>query len=222
MASDKKPKKPRHYTDKLKCLYPRVTKPDNKYPKPGQPDGEYSIQLLATPEQAEALTKQLSQEVEEQAAIIRSQEKKYAKWKIAWPIKDQVDKDTDEPTGLKIIKLSQARTVVPQDTSKKAMTFTVSLVDSKGVPIPNPEKLQLGSGSTVRCCFDVRVAPNKLPGFQNLAVKFQLKAVQIIDLVAYAAEDYDFEEEAGGYEASPGEEPTEGGASGEEKPNGDF
>lgn len=222
LASDKKPKKPRYYTEKLKCKYPRITKPDNKFPKPGQPDGEYSIQLVATPAQADAFIAQIKAEAEEQAYEIRK-DKKYAKWQLAYPIKDEVDKDTGEPTGNKIIKLSQAATVIPKDTSKEPISFNVALVDSKGTLIPNPETLKVGSGSTVKCCFDIRVSPNNLPNFKNLAVKAQLKAVQITDLVAFGGEDYDFGEEEGGFEVPTGSPATEGGEGGKETPtNGDF
>jgi hypothetical protein len=214
-----KSKKQRYYTRRETCQYPRVTKPDTKF----NAAGVYSIALVVEPAKADAIIAAIQADVDAQVAVLRK-DKKFAKYPVVFPVKDQEDKDTGEATGRRIVTFKQTAKVVRE--GQEDLVFSVKLVDAKGRPITGEalENLKLGSGSEVDVCYNVRVVPNNLQ--KNFSVKLQPIAVQILKLVEFGGEDFQFESDEKGFEAEEGFGTTDAPAAPATttggKANGDF
>lgn len=143
------------------------------------PDGKYSIEVIITPAE---LGKHKSA-IEEAARAGGLKKVKN------WPFTEEIDKDTDEPTGNFILKASQYGK--NKDGSKRKMPH----VDASGAPIRDPE-FRLTSGSTVI----IAVRPNSYKTLGG-GVNLYLDGVQVVKLAEGGAGNLGFGavEEEGAY-----------------------
>ena len=192
-----KPKRNRYFTPVCVALWPWLIVPDTKF----KPEGEYKVSLVMEPNSVALLQAAVAAEVQEAEKALKSANPKIAKYKLVWPIKDQVD-EADEPTGNKLVAFSQVAKV--ERPGQKTLTFDVAVFDAKKKPFP--KNLKMGSGSEVKLCFNVRVVEDKLN--KCIRVKLQILAAQVLKFVEYTGGDFGFSEEAG-YEAPAEVESTE-------------
>lgn len=195
-----------------------VAKPSVKFDK----DGEYSLDLVISPEEYEALKpawEAAAKAKHEEALKAETNKVKAAairKFDIHIPGSPEVNKEGEE-TGNILLKFKAKALVKPK--AGKPFTKTIGVFDAKGKPMNGKT---LGRGSRLKAAYDL--VPFCAPGLKKYGVSLRLQAVQVIEFVAYiggaSAEGYGFGEEDGySYE-----EPTEGqveGTEGGEAPAGD-
>jgi len=177
-------KKTRYITAACECRYPWLTTPDTKF----KAEGKYRVELLMSMEQLTALAKEVMPDVNEQKAKVQKGE--FANWKLVWPVKDEINDETEKPTGRKIIMFEQNAKITRGNGQVDALHVVV--VDSKNKPVPADVKL--GTGSVLKIAFKVRVVESKIT--KDIRIKFHPMAAQIISLVEWK-QDFGFEEEDG-------------------------
>lgn len=182
-----------------------VTVPNTKFDS----DGVFSIELVVSETEAEALKAQLQPMAKEYLDRLLAEEKdgkKKAKLKalaMQLPIAEDTD-ENGEPNGKFVIKFKSKASYTDKDDVKHEKR--ILLFDAKGKQV---EGVRIGNGSTVK----VGYYPS---GWAMLAtgkygIRLDLKAVQILDLVEYS----------GGDASSFGFESEEGYSSESEMPNTD-
>jgi hypothetical protein len=183
--------------------YPKLTEPDygnEEYPKP---QGEYSVGLILSAEEAKPLIDKL-QPVHDKAAEegqikfdqLKVQQRKKLKALTVNPLyTEEYDKETEEPTGNVIFKIKMAASGVNKKTGKKWVRKP-TIFDAKGQPIKNPPSIWGGTVGKV----SFEAAPYFITGTGTAGVGLYLNAVQIIELRSGGgddAESYGFGEEEG-------------------------
>jgi hypothetical protein len=194
--------------------YPKLNEPDFKFKE----DGEYSVNLLVSEEEAKKFSDEIKAYVKEyykeQCALLKKKELKLAEL----PIKKDVDKEGN-PTGKFRIKFSLAAKVKSKKSGREWEQRPM-LFDSKG----QPTKEVVGGGSVIK------VAGECYPWFTpalGVGASLRCKAVQIIELHRPGgpvnAEAYGFSAEEEGFVAGGESLPDSVfTAASNEKGNGDF
>lgn len=151
--------------------WPKLSEPDFKF----KAEGEYSINLLLNPAEAEGFTEKvtgiLQTYYKEQCATLRKSSLKMAD--LPW--KNDTSKDGSE-TGLLRIKFSMKASWLNKDGSKGGERKP-AIFDSKGGVFAGP----VGGGSTVRVAADIN--PWYSPAL-GCGVSLRLRAVQVLELRA--------------------------------------
>lgn len=178
-------KKNKWHTGAFPCRWPWLQKPDTAF----KPLGEYRVDLIMPQDKAKALFQEIQGEVLTQAEAVR-RDPKYNNWKLAWPVKDEVDEETEKPTGNKIVSFKQNAAVQRQDGKKDE--YRVHVLDSHNQPIP--ADVMLGSGTVLRICFRIRVVAS--PISKDIRVMLHPLAAQVIQLVEWK-QDFGFDEQDG-------------------------
>ena len=187
MADNKKQKRDtfKVVSPKATFRYPKLSEPDfgnDEYPKP---NGEYSVQLLLTAEEAKPLIDKL-QPVHDKAVedgqigfdtLAVAQRKKLKNLTVNPLFTEEYDKETEEPTGNLIFKIKMTASGKNKKTGKP-WTRKPTLFDAKGQPmkvIP-----AIWGGTVGKVSFEA--APYFINGTGTAGVGFYLNAVQIIEL----------------------------------------
>lgn len=210
--------------------YPKLTEPDygnEEYPKP---QGEYSVGLILSAEEAKPLIDKL-QPVHDKAVeegrvkfdnLNVQQRKKLKELSINPLFIEEFDKETEEPTGNVIFKIKMAASGKNKKTGKE-WKRKPTIFDAKGQVIKNPPAIWGGTIGKV----SFEAAPYFITGTGTAGVGLYLNAVQIIELRSGGggdAESYGFGEEDGfQYEEDQTPAEKEGFASsGEDEGEEDF
>jgi hypothetical protein len=172
--------------------YPRLNEPDTKF----KPEGEYSVNLLVSPEEAKEFAAKVKDIVKnyykEQCALLKKKELKLAEL----PIKKDTDKEGND-TGKVRIKFALAAKVKSRKSGKE-WEQRPALFDSKNKPIDE----RVGGGSTIRVAADV--FPWYTPAL-GVGCSLRCRAVQVLDLKApggpMQTDNYGFTSEEEGFVA---------------------
>jgi hypothetical protein len=171
-------------TPKAPCLWPKLNTPDVKF----KAEGEYSISVILTPEQAEPLIKKATEHYEkfitEQTQLLNSKKPLKRADIGAW--KDDVDKDGN-PTGNVRFNIKMKASIISKKTGKK-MDFKPAVFDKYGAPT----EASFGSGSAVKVNFEVYPWYTAALG---AGISFSLRAVQILEVrssIPSNAKDFGF------------------------------
>jgi hypothetical protein len=151
-------------------------------------DGKFGVDLIMTRDQLTTMAAELMEEVNEQK--VKAQVGDFKNAKLVWPIKDEIDEETEQPTGLKIVSFDQKAKITLGDGEIRDVHIAV--LDSKKHPVPSTVKL--GTGSTIRVRFRLRVVQSAIT--KDIRVKFHPIAAQIIKLVEWKS-DFGFDDEDG-------------------------
>lgn len=168
--------------------WPWLMVPDTKFNELG----EYKVDLIMNPATAKTLCGEVLAEVKGQAGVLRAKDKELKDFPLAWPVKDDCTED-GEVTGDKLIAFRQKARVVRE--GQEDITYHVAVLDAKRNAMP--PTIKLGSGTTMRICFQVRLVKDTLN--KCIRIKFHPLAAQIITLVEWL-QDFGFED-ADGYTA---------------------
>jgi hypothetical protein len=159
------------------AVYPKTDRP-YKYDKAAKrsvpdPDGMYELNVALDAADAEEVIERLKEFAKEQGL----------KAVKNWPWKEEVDRETDEPTGRIIFKTKQ------YGKTKEGRSKRLLHADGAGNPLPKTFKLT--SGSTV----SVQVFPKT---FKELGggVKLSLEALQVLRYVEYDNNPFKAREDA--------------------------
>ena len=183
--------------------YPRLNEPDfgnDNYPKP---QGEYSVQLILSAEEARPLIQKLKpvhdKAVEEGQAkfdqLSIQQRKKLKELSVNQLYTEEFDKETEEPTGNIIFKIKMTASGKNRKTGKP-WSRKPTIFDAKGQVIKNPPSIW--GGTVGKASFEA--APYFIVGTGTAGVGLYLNAVQIIELRSGDggnAEGYGFSKEEG-------------------------
>ena len=199
--ADTKKKFVTHRSPKGVAVFPRINQPDFKFKKE---QGEYSVKLRLTPEEAAGLIEFADAENKKAFATVKEQlatsddGKKKAKAKSLVlgkpPYEKEVDKEGNE-TGNFVFKFARTASGVSRQTNKPWKAI-IGIFDAKGQPIPRT--IEVWGGTEMKVAFytnDYYVAADNKAG-----VSFKLEAVQVIKLVTKGERDaahYGFGEEDG-------------------------
>lgn len=166
------------------AVYPKTDRP-YKYDKAAKrsvpdPDGMYELEVALDAADAEPVIEKLKEFAKEEGLKPSSVKN--------WPWKEEVDKETDEPTGRIIFKTKQ------YGKTREGATKRILHVDGGGSPLPKTFKLTSGS------LISVQVRPK---AFKELGggVKLSLEGIQVLRYVEYdnnpfkAREDAEFHAE---------------------------
>lgn len=202
--ADKKPSV-KFITPRGVAVFPKLTKPDTKF----KAEGEYRVKLLVTagsiPEDVIAkLTKLRDDFVEETKAALTQKKEgaKVKKLKVLDLFKDEVNKETGEPTGKTIISAKMTASGISKK-DKTPWTRAPKLFDAAGKKLP--AKSVIWGGSELKVA--VQAMPYYMPKDNEVGVALYLEAVQVLKLVSSggeSADDYGFGAEEG-YTAEPEE-----------------
>lgn len=171
-------------TPKAPCMWPKLDEPDTKFKE----EGEYSITVVMTPEDAEPLTAKAEAHLN---TFIKEQAKLLGKKTIARantsPWKPDTDQDGNETGNVRFNIKMKASAITK---SGRKLEFTPAVFDAYGKPI-DPS---FGSGSLVRVNFEV------VPWYSaalGAGVQFRLNAVQVLESRGKSksdnAKDYGFD-----------------------------
>ena len=194
--------------------YPKLSEPDygnEEYPKP---EGEYSVGLILTLDEAKPLIEKL-QPIHDKAVeegqikfdnLNVQQRKKLKELSVNPLFTEEYDKETEEPTGNVIFKVKMKASGTNKKTGKK-WTAKPTIFDAKGQPIKHPPAIWGGTIGKV----SFEAAPYFITGTGTAGVGLYLNAVQIIELRSGGGGDassYGFGEEEG-FEYEEAQTPAE-------------
>jgi len=128
------------------------------------PEGQFETALLVPEKEAKPLIDKIKEAIAESG--LKPQHV---------PFKKEVDKETDEPTGMVEFRFKAYGRLKTGEPNK------IAFFDSKGRPVPS--NIYLTSGSTIRCIGYVSVA--------QMGARLNLKEVQIINLVERETSGFD-------------------------------
>lgn len=188
-------KKERFVTPKATAIFCMINTPSTKF----KADGEYSIKLAMTPEEAQPLIEKLTPiwkaAVAKQTEALKPALKKTLT--VVEPWAKELDQDTGEETGRLCFNFKMSAKVKSKKTGD-IIELRPSIFDAKGNPI-KPGSVIVGSGSKVRVSFTTR--GYYMASGNKAGLTLDLQAVQIIDLVEWtgqaSAGEYGFGEEDG-------------------------
>ena len=172
---------------KGKAMWAKIFEPDTRF----VPEGEYSVQVVVPEAEAVAACEQLDGIVNAKyEEIVKEQ----PKLKANLSKRDSYEKEFDEAgneTGNLIFKTKMKARV----KSRAGQTYEqkVSVVDSKRTPMDGNSLV--GNGSTIKVAFEP--VPYMMQSTKQVGASLRLKAVQVIDLVAYGNSASIFDEEDG-------------------------
>ena len=182
--------------------FPHLNTPDTKW----RAEGEYKTGLVFDPND-ETVSKMLQaleayyEEAYEDLCLQKGSLNKETRQiepaelnRASFPWKDQVDKDSKEPTGMVILTPKMKALVKPKNGPE--FTQKPRLFDCNN----NTVTTVIRGGSTVRAA--IEAVPYFNEKDQEFGITLRLKAVQVHELSGYGnAESYGFEVEEGGYTA---------------------
>jgi len=158
-------------TPKAPCIWPKVYEPDTKFKE----EGEYSISVILTPEQAEPIIataqNHLDTFVAEQSKLMNSKKPLRRAAVGAW--KPDTDKDGNETGNVRMSFKMKASTINKKTGHK--MEFKPAIFDKYGKPTSDV----FGSGSAVKVNFEV--FPWFTPAL-GAGISFRLRAVQLHEI----------------------------------------
>lgn len=162
-----------------------VDKPSTKF----HDDGQYSVDLVLSPEDGAAMLAQLTPLAEEaKAQAIREAKNPAAakaaeKYTLHVPVIEELDEAGNE-TGNYVLKAKRDAVLNLKDPSKPGGTvkkfITIPMFDASSPPKLR-SGVRIGRGSKLRVSFEVN--PFSMPATKTAGVSLRLSAVQIIELV---------------------------------------
>lgn len=203
-----------------------VDKPSTKFATADKPDGTFSIEILLTKEQADAMQAQLMPLAikARDEALIKADTGKLKKaieaCDIITGVTEQIDSDGN-PTGMYVLKAKRDASYTLKDGTK--VHVTIPIFDA-AAPKPNMlNGIRIGKGSIVKVAFEVNPF-GAMPASKVAGVSLRLSAVQVIKHVPPGIRDasaFGFGAEEGGFTAAdaaessapfdPNSEPDVGG-----------
>lgn len=179
-------------TPKGIAVWPKVTKPDTKY----KPEGEYSVNLVLDGEDALSLKGLIDTAIADNVA---EEQKKVKGKKIKVydpPYSVVLDDDNNETSQIRF-KFTQKAIIKKKDGT--LVNMSVTIFDAKAQVIKDVHKLNIGSGSTIKVCFQLNPWNSATLG---AGVSLRLKAVKLLKVVegGASAAAYGFEGEEEGFE----------------------
>lgn len=210
--ADKKQKKVTFNTPKGTFKFPRLGEPDTKF----KPEGEYSVNLILTQEEAADLIAMADKAAAEVLAAAKKNSKNPAeakKWETKYLPYKPVEDDQGNDTGQVEFKFTMKASGMSKKTGKP-WTRKPGVFDSRGTPM---DGMKVWGGSTGKVNFEVQ--PYSQTTQTGASVKFALNAVQVLELKQGQARDasaYGFSNDEEGYEDVAEETSTEAGKEGTE------
>jgi hypothetical protein len=198
-------------TPKGKAVYPWLTVPDTKF----KADGEYKIDLILTPEEADDIIKQLDAMVDEQYAKTTKGMKPAQIERVFkhYPYKDEVvtDEEGEETETGNLQFAFRSNAFFMNKKTNEKVDLKPKLADGQGNWIKT--KVRVGTGSLVKVNFTPKtwemdgkmLIEKKQQKIKTVGVKMYINAVQIIELVEFggaSAEEMGFGAEEGGFDAA--------------------
>jgi len=184
-------------TDRCPFTWPHLNEPDREY----QTDGEYNVTCILPAD--DPILAKIEAIRDEFYPMICDQEGKKITTKKPLPIKQaalpfKVEEDDEgEETG-NITLRPKAKALVRytnRSGEKKSFSFRPDIVDASGTrPVTDP----IGGGTQGKVRFEI--VPYYTP-LMGMGVTLRLKAVQILDLVAYGGNNLEGFEKEDGFEA---------------------
>ena len=145
------------------------------------PDGEYSVSIVITAEEAKELLSRF-EPIAKQALAEGMADPKIGKVAKTYEKVLSVREETDsegEKTGRWIVSAKQKAKIKGKDGSIRTMSVTV--VDAKKKPFVG----NIGKGSTVRAI--CTIVPFCAKGLKKYGISLRLESVQVLDYVPYVA-----------------------------------
>lgn len=157
------------------AVWPKIAEPDTKF----HPEGEYSIQLRFTGEQADAVRQQITTFARDAYRHLCEEQGKKKLKPADLPLRDDED-------GSLLLKAKLKAKV----TSKSGSTWEQrpAVFDSRGRMLKGDDIPNVGGGSLVKAC--VEVAPFYTATI-GAGITLRLKAVQVLTLVEYGSGEVD-------------------------------
>lgn len=197
--NSKKEKAVIYVTPEGTLVFGHLIKPDTQF----NPDGDYLAIMRFSSEAAEELIEKIEAVYESNYENIKKQKKGKHIKKADLPFREEVDQDTDEPTGNLLFTFKQRAGGINKDGER--WSRKIPIFDAKGKPIKTTD-LNLWSGSTLKIAFEIS---GYFVASIGAGVSLRLKAVQILNLVEGGSADAEFfgftEEE--GFSIGADEEP---------------
>ena len=157
--------------------------------KPGtefNPDGDYLAIMRFSSEDAEELIEKIEAAYEANYENIKKQKKGKRIKKAELPFREEVDQDTDEPTGNLLFTFKQRAGGINKDGER--WSRKIPIFDAKGKPIKTND-LNIWSGSTLKIAFEIS---GYFVASIGAGVSLRLKAVQVLNLVEGGSADAEF------------------------------
>ena len=192
------------------AVYPRLSTPDVKFKK----EGEYSVKLRLEGDDASSFRATVDAFHEDAyRKALENCGKAKLKKAAHYPIRPVEDEDGNEIPGQCFLIAKMKASGVSREG--RPWTQKPIVVDAK----KNPVGEMVGGGSRLRVAGMIRAYYNASLGF---GLKFDLKAVQVLELHALGDFTDEFEEEEDGFEASAPAANTTEGDSGDGEDGEDF
>jgi len=187
-------------TPKGSAEWVKLFTPDFKFEKLGL----YSLNLKVAEDEAEALTTELSRQVDAcYNAKLKENPKLKNKMVKRLPY-EQLLNDDGEDTGFIEFKIKMKARVEMKDGT--SFTQKPAVFDAKGKPIT--EAIKIGNGSICKVAFEP--VPYMLASTKEASLSLRLKSVQLVELRDFTGVENPFDTEEG-YEFEEPKEPTDHG-----------
>lgn len=180
--NNKKEKAVIYVTPEGTLVFGHLIKPDTQF----NPDGDYLAIMRFSSEAAEELIEKIEAVYETNYENIKKQKKGKRIKKAELPFREEVDQDTDEPTGNLLFTFKQRAGGINKDGER--WSRKIPIFDAKGKPIKTTD-LNIWSGSTLKIAFEIS---GYFVASIGAGVSLRLKAVQILNLVEGGSADAEF------------------------------
>lgn len=170
------------------------------------PDGEYVLNIRINKTDAAAFMSRLQKldadsfKAALDAETNMAKRKQMQTWAMHFPITEEMDEVTGDPTGYFILKAKRHAVVKLKDG--RTINTTVPLYDCSSPP-KQVTGVKMGKGSKVRAA--IEAVPYAAAGLMKHGVSLRLVGVQIVELVEYTGgsspESMGFSGDASGYTA---------------------
>ncbi len=180
--NNKKEKAAIYVTPEGTLVFGHLVKPGTEY----NPDGDYLAIMRFSSEDAEELIEKIEAAYEANYENIKKQKKGKRIKKAELPFREEVDQDTDEPTGNLIFTFKQRAGGINKDGER--WSRRIPIFDAKGKPIKTTD-LDIWSGSTLKIAFEIS---GYFVASIGAGVSLRLKAVQVLNLVEGGSADAEF------------------------------
>lgn len=158
-----------------KAMWPHLTTPDTKF----QPDGEYHVKLNVQQADAADLIAKIDQGMADSLVLAKERNPDTKKFKVADPPYTQEDDGS----------YSFSYKLKAKVTPKKGDPFMQRPALFNADATPLAADVRIGGGSAIRCSCEIIPFWTQLVG---AGVTLRLRAVQIVNLVAYGAPPADY------------------------------
>jgi len=180
--NNKKEKAAIYVTPEGTLVFGHLIKPGTEF----NPDGDYLAIMRFSSEDAEELIEKIEAAYEANYENIKKQKKGKRIKKAELPFREEVDQDTDEPTGNLIFTFKQRAGGINKDGER--WSRRIPIFDAKGKPIKTTD-LDIWSGSTLKIAFEIS---GYFVASIGAGVSLRLKAVQVLNLVEGGSADAEF------------------------------